>query len=141
MAPRHWLVVVALFSSSCSLDRVLLDGQLKATRRASPSFDGLNDLEIAKSGAAAPLVQLEGMHVLAPDQPDALFLLLNGYTGYTSAFVEDEWEQAYDRGDDDAEALGAGRARANYDRAIGYGSQLLEQGHPGFAAAQKNRET
>jgi hypothetical protein len=130
-------IVLALASlgAGCSLERVLLDGQLKATRTASKSFDTLGDLEVAKIGAGSSLVQLEGMHVLAPDQKDALFLLL------ASAFVEDEWEQAYDRGDDDAEALHAERAKKNYDRAIGYGTELIEMSYPGFVAAQKNRET
>jgi hypothetical protein len=133
--------LVVLVASSCSLDRVLLDGQLSATRKASSSFDTLNDLEVAKIGAGSSLVQLEGMYVLAPDQEDAMFLLLNGYTGYASAFIEDEWEMAYDRGDDDGEAAAAERAKLNYDRAIMYGTKLLEQRHPGFVAAQKNTDT
>ncbi|MBL8949328.1 MAG: hypothetical protein JNK82_01030 [Myxococcaceae bacterium] len=138
---RPIVVAFAVLASGCSLERVLLDGQLAATRKASTSFDTLEDLEVAKIGAGSSLVQLEGMHVLAPDQKDALFLLLQGYAGFTSAFVEDEWEQAYDRGDDDAEAFHAERAKKNYDRAIGYGTELLEQTAPGFVAAQKNRDT
>src|SRR5688572_19775613 len=138
---RPCLAAIALLGTGCSLERVLLDGQLAATRKASKSFDTLNDLEVAKIGAGSSLVQLEGMHVLAPDQKDALFLLLQGYAGFSSAFVEDEWEQAYDRGDDDAEAFHAERAKKNYDRAIGYGTELLEMTAPGFVAAQKNRDT
>lgn len=138
---RHPLLALALLGTGCSLERVLLDGQLAATRKASTSFDTLNDLEVAKIGAGSSLVQLEGMHVLAPDQPDALFLLLAGYTGYSSAFIEDEWEQAVDRGDDDAETAAAERAKTNYDRALRYGTELIEQKHQGFVAAQKNRDT
>jgi hypothetical protein len=138
---RHILLALALLGTGCSLDRVLLDGQLAATRKASSSFDTLSDLEVAKIGAGSSLVQLEGMHVLAPDQQDALFLLLNGYAGYASAFVEDEWEQAYDRGDDDAEAAQAERAKTNYDRALMYGSELMELKYPGFQPAQKNSDT
>jgi hypothetical protein len=139
--PRLPLVAVMLCFTGCSLDRMLIDGQLAATRKASSSFDTLNDLEVARIGAGSSLVQLEGMYVLAPDAPDALFLLLNGYTGYASAFIEDEWEQAYDRGDDDAEAANAERAKVTYDRAIMYGTKLMEMRKPGFAAAQKNRDT
>ena len=138
---RLIVVALALLGSGCSLERVLLDGQLAATRKASTSFDTLNDLEVAKIGAGSSLVQLEGMHVLAPDQKDALFLLLQGYTGFASVFVEDEWEQAVDRGDDDAETAAAERAKLNYDRAIGYGTELIEMSKPGFVAAQKNRDT
>ena len=138
---RHSLLALALLGNGCSIERVLLDGQLAATRKASTSFDTLSDLEVAKIGAGSSLVQLEGMHVLAPDQQDALFLLLNGYTGFASAFVEDEWEQAYDRGDDDAEAAFAERAKKNYDRALMYGTELIETKYPGFQAAQRNRDT
>ncbi len=133
-------VVSAVFGTGC-LERILLDGQLKATRKASTSFDTLTDLEAAKIGAGSSLVQLEGMYVLAPDQQDGLFLLLNGWTGYSSAFIEDEWEQAYDRGDDDAEAAQAERAKQAYDRAIHYGTELLEARKPGFVAACKDRDT
>lgn len=138
---RLSLVALALLGTGCSLERTLLDGQLAATRKASKSFDTLADLEVAKIGAGSSLVQLEGMHVLAPDQKDALFLLLQGYAGFASAFVEDEWEQAVDRGDDDAETAAAARAKLNYDRAIGYGTELIEMSKPGFVAAQKNRDT
>jgi hypothetical protein len=138
--PRILIVAAVLFASSC-LDRILLDGQLAATRKASSSFDQLNDIEVARLGAGSSIVQLEGMYVLAPDQQDAMFLLLNSYTGYASAFIEDEWEQAYDRGDDDGEAMHAERAKVTYDRAIMYGTKLLETRHPGFVAAQKNRDT
>src|SRR3954451_9578736 len=130
--PRLFVVAGVVLASSCSLDRILLDGQLAATRKASSSFDTLNDIEVARIGAGSSLVQLEGMYVLAPDQQDAMFLLLNGYTGYASAFIEDEWEQAYDRGDDDAEAASGERAKVSYDRAIMYGTKLLELRHPGF---------
>src|SRR5262245_46069736 len=112
---RRSLLAISLLGTGCSLERVLLDGQLAATRKASTSFDTLADLDVAKIGAGSSLVQLEGMHVLAPDQKDALFLLLNGYTGFASAFVEDEWEQAVDRGDDDVEVAAAERAKVNYD--------------------------
>ena len=135
------MVVMVSTLSSCSLQRTLLDGQLAATRKAASSFDTLHDLEIAKMGAAASLVQLEGMYKLAPDQPDALFLLLQGYSGYSSAFIVDEWEQAYDRGDDEAEAVHAERAKKSFDRAIGYGTQLLEMKAKGFSEAQRNRDT
>lgn len=120
---------------------MILDGTVKSTRDAASAFDTLSDLEVAKAGAAASLVQLEGMQKLAPDNEDALFLLCQSWTGYAAAFIEDEWEQAYDRGDDDREAFEANRAKEAYDRALGFGAQLLERRHPGFAAAQKSYDT
>lgn len=131
---------LSLLATGC-IDRMILDGTLKSTRDASKAFDTLSDLEVAKLGAGSSLVQLEGMQVLAPDNEDALFLLTQSWTGYGSAFIEDEWEQAYDRGDDDAETVQARRAADAYARAVRFGTLLLEQRHPGFVAAQKNYDT
>lgn len=134
------LAVLALLATGC-IDRMILDGTIKSTRDASKSFDTLTDLEVAKLGAGSSLVQLEGMQTLAPDNEDALFLLTQSWTGYASAFIEDEWEQAYDRGDDDQETFHARRALEAYERAVRFGTMLLEQRHPGFVAAQKNSDT
>jgi len=134
------LAVLCLACTGC-IDRMILDGTIKSTRDASKSFDTLSDLEVAKLGAGSSLVQLEGMQTLAPDNEDALFLLTQSWTGYASAFIEDEWEQAYDRGDDDQEALHAKRALDAYERAVRFGTMLMEQRHPGFVAAQKNYDT
>jgi hypothetical protein len=133
-------VLVAVLGSGC-IDRMILDGTLKSTRDASSAFDTLSDLEVAKIGAGSSLVQVEGMQKLAPDNEDAMFLLLQAWAGYGGAFIEDEWEQAYDRGDDDAEAATAERAKQAYDRAIRFGTMLFDQRHPGFVAAQKNTDT
>lgn len=135
------LLLLILFGGTGCLDRIILDGTLQSTRQAAKTFDTLSDLEVAKEGAGSSLVQLEGMWTLAPDSEDALFLLTQSWTGYASAFIEDSWEQAVDREDEDGEVLHARRAKAAYDRAVKFGSLLLEQKKPGFAAAQKNSAT
>ena len=137
---RYVLGLILLGGTGC-LDRIILDGTLQSTRQAARTFDTLSDLEVAKEGAGSSLVQLEGMWTLAPDNEDALFLLTQSWTGYASAFIEDAWEQAVDREDDEGEVLHARRAKAAYDRAVRFGSLLLEQKKPGFAAAQKNSAT
>ena len=133
-------LMVVVLSSGC-IDRMILDGTIKSTRDASSAFDTLSDLEVAKIGAGSSLVTVEGMQKLAPDNEDAMFLLLQAWAGYGGAFIEDEWEQAYDRGDEDAENYQAGLAKDAYDRAIRFGTMLFEQKHPGFVAAQKNTDT
>lgn len=135
-----WLGLLAVSTTGC-LDRIILDGTLESTRKAAKAFDTLSDLEVAKEGAGSSLVQIEGMVALAPDQQDGLFLLAQSWTGYASAFIEDSWEQAVDREDDEGESYHAGRARAAYDRAVGFGTTLLEMRKPGFKAAQRNSET
>ena len=133
-------LLVLLGASGC-LDRIILDGTLQSTRAAARTFDTLSDLEVAKEGAGSSLVQIEGMWTLAPDNEDGLFLLTQSWTGYASAFIEDSWEQAVDREDEAGELFQAGRAKSAYDRAVKYGTLLLEQKKPGFGAAQKNSAT
>jgi hypothetical protein len=140
-SPMRFLPLLILFGASSCLDRIILDGTLQSTRAAARTFDTLSDLEVAKEGAGSSLVQIEGMWTLAPDNEDGLFLLTQSWTGYASAFIEDSWEQAVDREDEDGEALHARRAKAAYDRAVRFGSLLMEQKKPGFAAAQKNSLT
>jgi hypothetical protein len=138
---RLLLCALVLLSTSACLDRMILDGTLKSTRDAASAFDTLPDLEVAKAGAASSLVQIEGMQKLAPDNEDGLFLLLQGWTAYAGAFIEDDWEQAVDRGDDEAEEANATRARLAYDRALEFGTLLVERHHPGFVEAIRNIDT
>jgi hypothetical protein len=134
------LLVAALAFSGC-LDKIILEGTLKGTRDAAHVFDTLSDLEVAKEGAGSSIVTLEGELSMAPDNEDGLFLLTQSWVGYGGAFIEDAWERAYDRGDEDEEAFQADRARQAYDRALVYGTKLLEKKRPGFVAAQKNTQT
>ena len=75
------------FGSSGCIKSALTNGQISATLEASSAFDTLGDYELARSAAQAGLVQFEGMHVLAPDNTDALFLLTKGWVGYAYGFV------------------------------------------------------
>jgi hypothetical protein len=131
------LAALALGSTGC-IQSTLTNGQISATLEASAAFDTLGDYELARTAAQAGLVQFEGMHVLAPDNPDALFLLTKGWVGYAYAFVEDEMETADDAGDEDLADYHRQRARMAYDRAVFYGLQLLEQKDQGFEASKKN---
>lgn len=133
---------LGLGSGGC-VRKMLLDGQIESTRTASAAVDTLGDYEVAKKAAFAGIVQFEGMHYLAPDNENALFLLTKGWTGAGFGFIEDEMEQA-----EDAEGIDSplyryhqARARAAYERAVLYGIQLLESKNPGFDAAKKNDDT
>ncbi len=129
-------------STGC-IKKMLLDGQLESTRKASAAVDTVQDYEVANAAAFAGIAQFEGLHYLAPENKDGLFLLTKGWTGATFAFIEDQMEQAEDAEDSDSPlyAYHQGRARAGYDRAIAYGIELLEMTTPDFAAAKRNDAT
>jgi hypothetical protein len=140
--PMNWVFYLAVaFGLSGCINQMIIDGTISSTREASSAFDTLSDLEVARSGAAASIAQLEGMQKLSPDNEDALFLLTQSWVGFGGAFIEDQWEQAVDRDDEAAEAYQGERARLAYERALRFGTQLLEQRHRDFKAAQKNYQT
>jgi tetratricopeptide (TPR) repeat protein len=133
---------LTLGNTGC-IKQILTDGQIESTRKGSAAVDTVGDYEVANSAAFAGLAQFEGMHYLAPDNENALFLLTKGWTGATFAFIEDLMEQA-----EDADGLDSpmylyqqSRTKAGYERAINYGIELVEKKHPGFKDATKNDET
>jgi hypothetical protein len=133
---------LSLGATGC-IKEMILNGQIEGTRKASAAIDTLSDFEVANSIAFAGLGQFEGMHYLAPENEDALFMLTKSWAGASFAFIEDQMEQA-----EDAEGSSSAlyqyhqaRAKAGYDRAIHYGVALLEQKNGGFEAAKKNDET
>lgn len=123
------------------IKKMLLDGQIQGTRDASSAMNTVGDYELARGAISAGLAQFEGMHKLAPDNEDALYLLTRSWTSYGFAFVEDEYEQAVDADDDSLAEYHKKRARNAYDRAIFYGLELLGHKDGGFEAAKKNEET
>ncbi len=136
------LVVVGLATgSSGCLKKMLLNGQIKGTRDGSAAVNTLHDWEIARSIAQAGIGQLEGMHKLAPDNTDALFMLTRGWAGLSFGFTEDDYEEAYEKGDDVMAEYHILRARAGYQRAKHYGLELLAHHADGFDAAKRNHET
>jgi hypothetical protein len=133
-----WVVAAIAMATSGCIKSMLLDGQIKGTRQGSAAIDTLGDFEVARSIAFSGLGQFEGMHELAPANEDALFLLTKGWTATGFAFIEDDYEIAVDADDDARAEYHRARARAAYDRAIGYGITLLEMRAPGFNRARTN---
>ncbi|MEO6418701.1 MAG: TRAP transporter TatT component family protein, partial [Polyangiaceae bacterium] len=104
-------VVASLAFGTGCIKSTLTNGQISATREAAGSFETIGDYDLARSAAMAGMVQFEGMHKLAPDNEDALFMLMQGWTGYGYAFAEDDREAAMDAGDDDLAEYHRKRAR------------------------------
>ncbi len=133
-------VALSVGSTGC-IKKMLLDGQIKGTRQGSSAVDTLQDYEVANAVAFAGLGQIEGMHKLAPDNTDALFMLTKSWAGASFAFIEDQYEQYYEKGDDVMSQYELLRARAGYERAIFYGLELLSHDAKGFKEAKRNQAT
>lgn len=134
------LALLSLGGTGC-IKSTLLKGQIQSTRQAATAADTIHDYEVARHAAFAGLVQFEGMHKLAPDNEDALFLLVKGWSGATFGFIEDELEIAEDLKDSEMAEYHKQRAIAGYERSIQYGIELLGKRAEGFAEARKNKET
>src|SRR5450755_1668678 len=91
---KRVLLFLTLALTPGCIETILTNGEIASTRVAAASFDTLGDYELAKVSTQAGLAQFEGMHKLAPDNEDALFLLVQGWGGYAWGFVEDEMEEA-----------------------------------------------
>ncbi|MEZ4221252.1 MAG: TRAP transporter TatT component family protein [Polyangiaceae bacterium] len=139
---RAALLVAALgTSTSGCLKKMLLNGQIKGTRDGSAAVNTLHDYEIARGAAYAGMAQLEGMHKLAPDNTDALFMLTRGWAGLSFGFSEDDYETAYEKGDEIMSEYHMLRARAGFLRARYYGIELLGHHAEGLTEARRNQET
>jgi TRAP transporter T-component len=139
-APALLAALVCVASTGC-IKKMLIEGEIESTRRAEAAFDTIGDYELARSATQAGLVQFEGMHSLAPDNADALYLLVKGWAGYAYGFVEDELEAAQDAGDDDTAEYHRQRAQMAYDRAVFYGLRALALKAPGFDEAKRSMPT
>ncbi|HVH46876.1 MAG TPA: TRAP transporter TatT component family protein, partial [Labilithrix sp.] len=131
---------LALGSTGC-VKKMILDGQIHSTRIGSGAADTIADYEIARGAAAGGVLQFEGMHRLAPENEDALFLLLRGWAGWGYAFAQDDYEVASLAGDEATAEYHKRRTKLAYDRAISYGLELLAKQDEGFNAAKKNSDT
>jgi TRAP transporter T-component len=142
---KAWMALAGawcvLWLATGCVKTALLNGQIKGTREGSAAVDTLSDFEIARAVVSAGLGQTEGMHALAPENTDALFLLTKGWTGAGFAFIEDDYEQAADADNESLSEYHRARARAAYERAIYYGVMLLESKRPGFQKAKANLAT
>ena len=132
--------LLGLAETGC-ISEILTNGQIAATRQAAVAVNTIADYELQRSATQAGIAQFEGMHLLAPNNKDALFLLTQAWGGYAFAFPEDEYEEATDRGDDDLAEYHKKRARLGYDRAVFYGLELLGKNDGGFDAAKRNADT
>ena len=140
-APMLLTGALALGNVGC-VKKMILNGQIASTRIGSGAADTIGDYELARSASSAAMMQFEGMHRLAPDNEDALFLLMRGWAGYGYAFAMDDYDVAVLAEDDAAAEYHQRRAKLALDRSISYGLELIGKKAEGFeAASNKDADT
>ena len=136
------LVGVLAFGTTGCVKKMILDSTIASTRIGAGAADTIGDYELARSAASAGVMQFEGMHRLAPDNEDALFLLMKGWAGYGYAFASDDYEAAVLAEDDNAAAYHQKRAKLAFDRSVAYGLELMGKKGEGFKeASDKDADT
>lgn len=110
-------------SQTACVKRMLINGQAKSTREGSKALDEIGDYQVARGAAQAGLAQMEGMHRLADDNLDVLFMLTRSWTSYGFAFSQDDMESA-EEGSPEYEDAKL-RAKFAFNRAVKYGKELL----------------
>ncbi len=134
------VATLALGSTGC-VKSMIMNSQIKATRIGAGAADTIGDYDVIRGAASAGVLQFEGMHRLAPDNEDALFMLLRGWTGWGYGFAQDDYEVATLAGDENLAEYHKKRAKLAYDRAVSYGMELLAKEDDGFPKAKKNADT
>lgn len=81
-------------STGCNLNRFAADQAGSIAAASAPYMRGFWDYDIARSGAAAGIMQLEAMHSVTPDNEALSLTLVATYVGYAFGWVELDMEQA-----------------------------------------------
>lgn len=92
------LIVLALSLSpllaGCNLNRFAANQAGSIAASSSGYMRGFWDYEIARSGTASAIMQLEAMHSVSPDNEDLSLTLVATYVGHAFGFVELDMERA-----------------------------------------------
>jgi tetratricopeptide (TPR) repeat protein len=120
---------------------MVFDDALAWTREAANTINTQHDFETAKEAAYGGMGQLEGLHLLVPDNDDGLLLLEKAWSGIAFAFMDDEREEALDKKDEQMAAYHEARARAGFKRARFFGEELIGHHAKGLKEAQRNADT
>jgi hypothetical protein len=90
------LIVLALPLSlaGCSMNRFAANQAGSIAADSSGYMRGFWDYDIARSGTAAAIMQLEAMHSVSPDNEALSLTLVSTYVGHAFGFVELDMERA-----------------------------------------------
>ncbi|MCA9606877.1 MAG: hypothetical protein KC619_14825 [Myxococcales bacterium] len=138
-------VAALLTQAGCDLTRFTANSTANMFSRAGGALERHFDYELAGDALPGSIMQLEGVFSVIPDNEQLALTLMRAYVSYTFGWLEDELQQAQDRGDFEEEERITARARLLYERARNIGihlmrlrdpnvDQVLEGGYEGWLA-------
>lgn len=110
-----------------------IDVNVTLARHGADVLSGMDDIEAARVASVAHVTRLEELVRVAPTRADVRKLLVIAWARYGLLFVEDDVDDARERGDGPSAGYHAMRARNAYERAIHHGREYL--GAAAFDAA------
>lgn len=109
------------------------DAEVALARHGEDVLAAMDDLETARVASIARLGRLEELVRAAPARGDVRKMLIVGWARHGLLFIEDDVDEARERGDGPTASYHAMRARNAYERAVHHGRELL--GAAAFDAA------
>lgn len=126
-------MALALLAAGCASGGGELGLAVRMSAEGERVLASMDDLETARLASVAHLERLEELVRVAPDERRVRAMLVTAWARYALLFVEDDLEEARDRGDTPGASYHAVRARNAYERAIHHGREYLDG--PSFDAA------
>ena len=80
--------VCALSLSACNINKIVADGTGDLLEEGAPALDAYWDYDIAGTGIASAIIQLETFHSVSPDNEKLAVNLAKAYVGYSQGWVE-----------------------------------------------------
>jgi hypothetical protein len=114
---RGALLAVCGVSSAACINQMAVDTTAGIMAEAEGSTRGYFDWESAGYAAPSGIMQLEGLHVVSPNNEQLTLTLAKAYMAYAYGWVMDEYELAEVRGDYDEAKHHQHRAYLMYTRA------------------------
>ena len=134
---RGGLVIAAAiaFAAGCATTSPY-DTEVALARHGEDALAAMDDLETARVASIARLGRLEELVRAAPGRADVRKMLVVGWARHGLLFVEDDVDEARERGDGPTASYHAMRARNAYERSVHHGRELL--GPAAFDVAAAN---
>ena len=129
------LVAALVGQTGCDLTRFTANSTANMFERAGGALERHYDYELVGDALPGSIMQLEGVFSVVPDNERLGITLMRAYVSYAFGWVEDEMQQAQDRGDMEEEERLLARARMLYMRAYNIGVHLMRLRDPGIDAA------
>jgi hypothetical protein len=114
---KPFIGLLMLASSGCDLDRVAVDTTAGIMAKAEGVARSYFDWESAGYASPAGIIQLEGLHVVSPDNDRLCLTLVKAYMAYAYGWVMDSYELAERAGDFELAEHHKQRAFLMYSRA------------------------